>query len=139
MDGKRSLNSQDILKFALLQTPSDTATTAKLSVNGYKLGSLAGHGHGEPWELALPHGGQGLPWGWQRSCQYQGISPAGLGPEEAKKSPRFPAKKKKRETAFSPSGCLKPQQLLLALKPAAAGTASFSDREQTRLRRVIFT
>lgn len=57
MDGKRSFNLQDTLKFALLQILRDTATPANLSVNGYELSPWAGwQGHGEPWEQAGP------PW-----------------------------------------------------------------------------
>lgn len=77
MDGERSFNLQDTLKFALLQILHDTATSANLSVNGYELGlwvGWQGHRHGAPGnqqgtQTPLLHGEQELPQRWQHSCQ----------------------------------------------------------------------
>jgi len=100
LDGKRSLNFEDILKFALLQILSDTATSAKLSVNGYELGSLSRLGGAWTWG-ALGAGRAPRPHFPMESRGFLGggHTAAGAresvlwGPEEPIKSSRTPTKK----------------------------------------------
>lgn len=121
---------KDVLKFPFLPILSNTATSAKLSVTllGHELGSLGRLAAAQTWESlgagtapdsrspqragAVSEVAVQLPLLGNLSC--------GLGPWGGNEIPMLPLK------TGEMTGCLKPQQLFLVLKPMAAGIASFS-------------